>query len=367
MTMSDLGFSMTTESPRRTDPRKRGRGAVVLAVIVFVLVLAAIGAFLLRDRLFTPAPEDYVGSGSGEVVVEVVEGQTLADIGGTLKEEGVVASVQAFVNAAAGSDQARTIGPGFYTLAERMSAQSALATMLDPEARLVTRVTLPEGLRLDQVVTRLSKASDIPKARFRAALRDGDALGLPKWAKGNAEGFLFPATYEFPPKTSARAMVKAMVDRYNETAAALDFQAAAGRTGFTAHDVMVIASLVQAEGHPDDYAKVSRVVYNRLDEGMPLQLDATVNYALRSSEINLSPQQIDTDSPYNTYRNTGLPPTPINQPGEAAMAAALEPEDGDWLYFVSVNPDTGRTKFTGDYNEFLQFKAEFERYIADNP
>lgn len=364
--MSDLGFSMTTESARRPDPRKRGRGAVVLAVVVFAVVLAAIAAFLLRDRLFAPAPEDYEGTGSGEVVVEVVGGQTLADIGVTLKEEGVVASAQAFINAASGNDEALTIGPGFYTLAERMSAQSALETMLDPEARLVTRVTLPEGLRLDQVVNRLSKASGIPAKRFRAALRDTDALGLPTWAKGNAEGFLFPATYEFPPDTSARAMIEALVSRYNETAAALDFKAAARRTGFTAHEVMVIASLVQAEGHPDDYAKVSRVVYNRLDEGMPLQLDATVNYALRSSEINLSPEQIDTDSPYNTYRNAGLPPTPINQPGEAAMAAALEPEEGDWLYFVSVNPDTGRTKFTSDYSEFLQFKAEFERYIAED-
>ena len=130
---------------------------------------------------------------------------------------------------------------------------------------------------------------------------------------------------------------------------------------------MIIASLVQAEGHPNDYGKVSRVIYNRLAAGMPLQLDATVNYVLKKSEINLSPDQIATDSPYNTYKNTGLPPTPINQPGEAAMTAALQPDEGDWLYFVAVNPDTGETKFTSDYNEFLQFKKEFEKYVAENP
>jgi UPF0755 protein len=130
---------------------------------------------------------------------------------------------------------------------------------------------------------------------------------------------------------------------------------------------MVIASLVQAEGHPDDYGKVSRVIYNRLAAGMPLQLDATVNYALKKSDINLSPDQIATDSPYNTYVYPGLPPTPINQPGEAAMAAALAPDEGDWLYFVAVNPDTGETKFTADYNEFLRFKKQFEDYIAANP
>lgn len=365
--MSELGLNMTAEpSKAPKDPQKRGRGVVVLAVVVFVAVLAVIAAMLMRDRLFGGG-EDYSGAGTGEVTVQVQEGQTLSDIGTTLKENGVVASANSFIEAATDNPQAATIGPGYYLMFERMSGTAAVERMLDPASRVVSRVVIPEGLRVDQVIARMSKATEIPEADFAAVLEDASQLGLPKWAKGNAEGFLFPATYEFPPDSSPEAMLRAMIARWQESADALQFTTRAKQTGYTPYEVMVIASLVQAEGHPDDYGKVARVVYNRLAAGMPLQLDATVNYALKSSEINLSPDEIATVSPYNTYQNTGLPPTPINQPGEAAMAAALSPDEGDWLYFVSVNPDTGETKFTADYDEFLVFKKEFEDYLAENP
>jgi UPF0755 protein len=363
--MSELGLNMEVEPPRGSDPEKKGRGVLVLAILVFLAVIAAIGVLVLRQEILPGTGRNYDGAGTGrEVIVHVQEGQTLSDIGDTLKEEGVVASARSFIDAAAADDRSQTIGPGYYRLTEQMSAQAALEAMLDPANQVVTRVVVPEGLREDQVVKRLTRASDIPAARFNAAIKDAAQLGLPKFAKGNAEGFLFPATYQFPPGASARTMIEAMITRFNEAAETLQLVPRAKRTGYSPYEVMIIASLVQAEGHPDDYGKVSRVIYNRLAAGMPLQLDATVNYALKSSEINLSRQQIRTASPYNTYRNTGLPPTPINQPGEAAIQAALEPDDGDWLYFVAVNPDTGETKFTADYDEFLVFKKEFEDYVA---
>lgn len=366
--MSELGLNMQAEPPRTAkDPQKKGRGPLILAIVVFAAVLAVIAGVFLKDQVFPGGGDDYSGAGSGEVTIQVQEGQTLADIGITLKESGVVASVQSFIDAAAANPQAQSIGPGYYQMAERMSGEDAVNRMLDPASRLVTRVVIPEGLRQDQVVRRLSEASNLPRARFEAALQDAASLGLPKWAKGNAEGFLFPATYEFAPDAAPKDMIAAMITRWNEAAQTLQFTQKAKATGYSPYEVMVIASLVQAEGHPDDYGKVSRVIYNRLAAGMPLQLDATVNYALKKSEINLSPDQIATDSPYNTYQNTGLPPTPINQPGEAAMSAALQPDEGDWLYFVAVNPDTGETKFTSDYNEFLKFKKEFEKYVAENP
>jgi UPF0755 protein len=365
--MSELGLNMEAESSGQPDPEKKGRGAVIAALVVFVGVLAVVGGFLLVERVLPGFGEDYDGAGKGEVIVQVQAGQTLSDIAETLKEEGVVASADSFVAAASSNPAAQMIGPGYYRLSERMSGQAALAAMLDPANLVVTRVVIPEGLREDQVVKRLSQASEIPQAKFVTAIRDARGLGLPKWAKGNAEGFLFPATYEFAPGAGARDMIEAMITRYNEAAETLDFVRRSKKTGYSPYEVMVIASLVQAEGHPDDYGKVSRVIYNRLAAGMPLQLDATVNYALKKSEINLSRDQIATDSPYNTYQNTGLPPTPINQPGEAAMAAALEPDEGDWLYFVSVNPDTGETKFTSKYREFLKYKKEFEKYLAENP
>ncbi|MFN8127738.1 MAG: endolytic transglycosylase MltG [Candidatus Nanopelagicales bacterium] len=365
--MSELGLNMQAEPPRTgKDPQKMGRGPVILAVFVFAAVLAVIGAVFLKDRVF-PSGDDYSGAGSGEVTVQVKEGETLADIGSTLKENGVVASVQSFIDAAAANSEAQSIGPGYYQMSQHMSGEEAVKRMLDPASRVVIRVVIPEGLREDQVVRRLSEASKIPKAKFEAVLKDAGSLGLPKWAKGNAEGFLFPATYEFAPDSTPKDMIAAMISRWNESADTLQFTQNAKETGYSPYEVMIIASLVQAEGHPNDYGKVSRVIYNRLAAGMPLQLDATVNYVLKKSEINLSPDQIATDSPYNTYKNTGLPPTPINQPGEAAMTAALQPDEGDWLYFVAVNPDTGETKFTSDYNEFLQFKKEFEKYVAENP
>ncbi len=367
--MSELGFTMEVEDPggKPRDPEKKGRGAVVLAVVFFGVVLAVIAGFILKDRVFPADAEDFAGAGTGEVIVQVQEGQTLADIGATLKENGVTASVQSFIDATAENPQAASIAPGYYRLKEKMSAQDAVTALLDPANQVVTKVVIPEGLREDQVIKRLSDASDIPKAKFTEAIKNAEELGLPKWANGNAEGFLFPATYEFPPKASAKDMIQTMIGRWNEAATTLNFTSMAKKTGYSPYEVMVIASLVQAEGHPDDYGKVSRVIYNRLAAGMPLQLDATVNYTLKKSDINLSPDQIATDSPYNTYVYPGLPPTPINQPGEAAMAAALEPDEGDWLYFVAVNPDTGETKFTADYNEFLTFKKQFEDYIAANP
>ena len=367
--MSELGFTMEVEDrgKKPKDPQKKGRGAVILAVVVFAAVLAVIAGFIVKDRVFPSDADDYAGSGSGEVIVQVQEGQTLSDIGIALKENGVTASVQSFIDATEANPAAASIAPGYYRLQEKMSAQDALAAMLDPANQVVTKVVIPEGLREDQVVKRLSDASDIPKEKFNQAIKNAGKLGLPKWADGNAEGFLFPATYEFPPKANAQDMIAAMIKRWNEAATTLRFTDRAKKTGYSPYEVMVIASLVQAEGHPDDYGQVSRVIYNRLAAGMPLQLDATVNYALKKTEINLSPDEIATSSPYNTYQNTGLPPTPINQPGEAAMAAALSPDEGDWLYFVAVNPDTGETKFTADYNEFLKFKKQFEDYIAANP
>lgn len=364
--MSELGLHMEVEPPRRSDPEKPGRGALIAALVVFGLVLVAIAAFFFKDQVLGATAENYQGAGGDEVIVEVRDGQTLSDIGATLTENGVVASAQSFITAATADDRAQLIGPGYYRLAEKMSGEVALNAMLDPANFVVTRVVFPEGLREDQVIKRLTRATDLSVGKFRAAIKDADQLGLPKFAKGNAEGFLFPATYEFAPGDSARNMIQAMLTRYTEAADSLRFVSMSKKTGYSPYEVMVIASLVQAEGHPDDYGKVSRVIYNRLSAGMPLQLDATVNYALRKTDINLSPNEIATKSPYNTYQNTGLPPTPINQPGEGAMRAALTPDEGDWLYFVAVNPDTGQTKFTSDYDEFLTFKAEFEKYIAEN-
>jgi UPF0755 protein len=120
---------------------------------------------------------------------------------------------------------------------------------------------------------------------------------------------------------------------------------------------------LEGEVIPEDFAKVAAVVYNRLEAEMPLQFDSTVSYALGLDELELSKEQLETQSPYNTYQVKGLPPTPINSPGESALEAALAPAKGKWLYFVTVNPDTGETKFAKTYEKFLQLKAEYRAFL----
>jgi UPF0755 protein len=146
----------------------------------------------------------------------------------------------------------------------------------------------------------------------------------------------------------------------------LDLVARAEEIGRTPYEVLIVASLVQAEVLPEDMRKAAAVVYNRLDDDMPLQFDSTVSYALGITELQLSADQLETESEYNTYQNTGLPPTPINSPGEAALEAALDPAKGKWLYFVTVNPDTRETKFARDYDRFLKLKSQLQEYLAEN-
>jgi len=134
----------------------------------------------------------------------------------------------------------------------------------------------------------------------------------------------------------------------------------------TPYEVMIVASLVQAEVLPEDMRKAAAVIYNRLDEGMPLQFDSTVSYALGITELQLSAEQLETESPYNTYANEGLPPTPINSPGEAAIEAALNPAKANWLYFVTINPETRETKFAKDYDRFLRLKDQLRDWLAEN-
>jgi UPF0755 protein len=364
---------MSPESRVPQGPKHRGMSWVAILLSLGVLAVIGVGAKFAIDHIPSfGGPPDYVGEGTEPVVVTVEEGDTLAEIGQTLKADGVVASVDAWLAEAKREKKTSTIGPGQYDMRTEMSAEAAVARMVDPQTRITNTLLLREGLRIDQTFDVIKQAAGLSIRKLTKAAEGGD-IGLPAYAKDNAEGFLFPATYELEDGESATQVLSRLVKRWDEAAANVDLEAGAKKLGYTPYEIMVIASLVQSEGHPDDFDQVARVIYNRLDPDTWggtygfLQMDATVNYALKTSEINLSTDKIqNTDSPYNTYLNDGLPPTPINSPGEAAMAAALNPADGDWLYYVTVNPDTGETKFTADYDEFLSFRAELEKWYAEN-
>jgi UPF0755 protein len=368
--MTDLSvWSDETTGPphRRRRRKKRGRGKSAFAVIIALLLVFAViggGAALVfglgskvKDALSTSTAPDYPGPGTGEVVVEVKSGQSASDVGVTLKEAGVVKSTQAFYEAANANPESSSLQPGFYTLAKKMPASDALETLLDPSARVQARVTLPEGLRLDETLKKLADGSELPLKDFRAELKNPEELGLPDYAEGNPEGFLYPATYEVPPNADAKSVLEQLFGAY----AAAAEESGVERTKRNPEEIVIIASLVEAEARlPEDFGKVARVVYNRLEAGMPLQFDSTVNYALKADKEIVTYEDLGEDSPYNTYQNTGLPPAPINSPGKAAMTAAVNPTEGDWLYFVTTDPQKGITKFTGDYDEFLKFKRELK-------
>jgi UPF0755 protein len=357
----------------RTRLTRRGRwvGTVVafLVVALFVgggAVLISVGLDKVRG-VFGGGPEDYAGPGRGEVVFEVEEGDSASTIGRKLEDEGVVKSVDAFVDAAAEEPRSRQIQFGFYPLRKRMAAEDALAVLINSDNLVQSKVTIPEGLRVEDTVAALAKGTDIPRRAFERALDNPRAIGLPKYAGGNPEGYLFPATYDVPPDSSATDVLRAMVTRWRQAAQNAGLVAKARQLGYTPGELMIVASLVEAEANRDeDRGKVARVIYNRLEgdeTGGLLQIDATVNYALgRDLGLQLTEEQLQVDSPYNTRRYPGLPPGPIESPGDKAIAAAAEPTRGPWLYYATVNLDTGETKFTDDYDEFLQFRRELEAF-----
>ena len=175
---------------------------------------------------------------------------------------------------------------------------------------------------------------------------------------------MFPASYEVLPGRDAEEVLGGMVRRFTIASDEVKLERGAKRIGRTPYEVLIIASLVQAEAAPSDFRKVARVIYNRLEQGMKLQFDSTVNYALKTDTFFLTPDMLATQSPYNTFVIEGLPPTPINSPGQEAIEAALDPAGGDWLYFVTVDPDTLTTRFTSDYAQFLVWKQKFRDTYA---
>ncbi len=366
---------MTTTTPYYLGGhRKKKRGFAGCFAVIIALAVILGGAYFVGSRGFhylkdhLSSAEDYPGPGHGQVLFQVKSGDTVTEIGRELKAQGVVASVEAFMNA---SDGKTGIQVGYYQLKKKMAAEDAFKVLSNPNRIVTTAVTIPEGLRVADTVAILAAKTKYSAAQFETALQDTGALGLPPYAKGNPEGYLFPSTYGFGPKETPAEMLKDMVDRWRQSAEENDLVAGAEAQGRTPAEIMTIASLIQAEGRGSDMPKVSRVIYNRLDgpgdqggTNGRLQIDATVNFALhRKGVVAVTQDEIDnTDSPYNTYQVVGLPPGPINSPGDDAIKAALHPADGPWYYYVTVNLKTGETKFGTTYQQFLQYKQEFQQY-----
>lgn len=357
--------------------KKKGPGGVLVVLVVLALLGGGLyfgvskGVDWVQGQF--GAAEDYPGPGSGEVIVEVEQGDTAAAIGRGLKEAGVVASVQAFINVASADSRSSGIQVGSYALMKEMSALDALEVLLDPANQVKNTVTVPEGLRVVDILDVLAEKTEFGRAQYEKALEDPAALGLPEYAEGNAEGYLFPATYEIGPKEKPKDILTKMVDRWRKAAEDANLEERAAAMGKTPAELMIIASLVEAEGRGDDMPKIARVIYNRLDgpgdKGGTygtLGIDASNAYGIgKSGTTQLTEEEVAVDTPYNTRKYAGLPPTPIEAPGDDAIDAAANPVDGPWYYYVTVNLETGETKFSETYDEFLVYKAELNAYCAD--
>lgn len=340
----------------RASKRRRLWIPVVVVILAILGLIAGTAAYVwfnyeeqVRKVLgWEIPPEDYEGEGTGEAAFVIESGDDGYTITQRLVEADIIKSFDAFYDLLLAADPPVFFFPGYYQLAQQMSAQAALDALQNPANRIENVALIHEGRSMDQAFEILSAATQIPLEDFEAAAADPTIYGVPSEAP-SIEGYLFPATYRFDPGVDAESVIRTLVDRTFES---LD---RAGVAESDRHRVLTIASLVQREAgsNAEDFYKVSRVVQNRLDQNMLLQFDSTSHYGYAWSHgqrldggVFTTREELEDPNPYNTYVHKGLPIGPIGAAGDLAIDAAVNPADGPWLYFVTVNLDTGETKFS---------------------
>jgi UPF0755 protein len=349
--------------PLRRPPRPRRRGSWGRRIGAVVALLAIGVALYLINATFQP----FHGDGSGSVRVQIPENSDAGTIGDLLAEQGVVASGTFFELNATLTGRRGGLRPGTYTLRRDMSYGDAIAALTEgPKAKVVPTVdvTVPEGPSIRETAPVVDrgplKGGYAKAARERRVLRRVRRLGAPRGTR-TAEGFLFPATYTLDNGSHVRDLVTKQLDAFDENFGKLDL-AYAKRRNLTRYDVLIIASMVEREAQLDkERPLIASVIYNRLKDGMPLGIDATIRYDIDNWTRPIRQSELDADTPYNTRLNLGLPPTPIGNPGLASLQAAARPADTDYLYFV-VKPDgDGAHAFSSTEAEF---QRDYERYQA---
>lgn len=338
---------------------------LVRRIVILISALALISVVLLANRsqvrdLFDQiSGSDFSGGGTGAVVLQIEPGDDGSVIAQELVDLGVVKTYRTTYRLILERDL--VFYPGSYNLKLQMSSSAALDAIANPDNRAANRVLVREGLRIEDVIAVLSSSTGIAKSEFEVASQDLAALGIPS-TEVSAEGWLFPATYEFDLQLSANQILSKMVNRM---IAELDKY---GVKPAERHDVLTLASIVQKEvRNTADFFKASRVFTNRLDVGMPLQSDATVSYGVSGSTFTTSKADRADPNRYNTYKYPGLPIGPIGAPGSLAIDAAVNPADGDWFYFVTVNLATGETVFTNTYAEHQKAVRQWLAWMRENP
>jgi UPF0755 protein len=297
------------------------------------------------------------------VTVEVTPGMGANQVAALLEEHGVIRSSLSFRVQARLDDRATRIKAGTYELERGLSTDQILEILsTGPRGPDTFWVTIPEGLTVEQTLARIAAADSSPfsEEELRAAL---DGVPLPEWLPADLaadaepfEGLLFPDTYEFRVDSDAQDVLARLV---HETDRRL--QSVAAPEGLSRYELLAMASLVERETRlQEERPMVAAVMHNRLGIGMALQIDATVLYALGEHKDRVLYEDLDVDSPWNTYRNPGLPPTPISGAGEAAIHAAANPADVDYLYYVVIDPDTGEHGFSRTLEEHNELRRQVQ-------
>jgi UPF0755 protein len=354
---ADLEPSFTGDHPdfarrrgaRHARPGQRRRrflGYLLVAVLAFIL---GVGTGYARG---------YFSSGDvgGKVTVVVPAGATLSSIADQLEAKGVVKHARAFVIRAESDGYATKFMPGTYTFHQNEPYEELVAQLARGVNPPTVKVSIPEGTTLRQAGGLVAaEVGSITAADYTGVARDDPPpFRLGGYKPGTTlEGLLFPATYEVIPKATARAFIEKQLAAFEQNFAKVDMSRAL-KANLTPYDVVIIASMIDREAMvPAERPMVAAVIWNRLRIDMLLQIDATIQYALGKTKPVLTYDDLKIDSPFNTYKHLGLPPTPISNPGLAALQAAAAPANVDYLYYVARNDGTGRHYFSKDYAQFL--------------
>ncbi|MFT3874832.1 MAG: endolytic transglycosylase MltG [Propioniciclava sp.] len=346
--------------------RSKGWIAVAVALVVVFGGVWFFGGKAFKALLDFRTKDDYIGAGVTDIEIEIPRGTTMRQIGVMFQEADIVKSADTFRQyAQSRPEEAAKVQAGTYRMRTQMSAAAAFERLLDPANIIRNMIQLREGQRLTEQIASLAEQTKLPRADFEALVADPASLKLPAWANGKPEGFLFPDTYELPNKPTAQQVMSVPIEHFKKVTAELEFEKrAAASPAKDAYTALIMASLIEREATRDeDRAKAARVFYNRLAQKMPLQSDATVAYANNiTGRVFTTAQERQIDSPYNTYKNPGLMPGPITSPSRSAMEAALAPAEGNWLYFVVVNLDTGETEFNDTLEAHNASNEKFQNW-----
>lgn len=377
-TLDDLFTEAAAGESSHDAPKKKRRvaGWIALGVVVALIGGVVGGGFWvwntyedkIREVMGWEEPKDFeAGLAHGEALVTIAEGDVPHTISNSLFKAGVTKTSDAFYDMLIQTQQNPTFYPGVYKLQLQMSASAALEALKDEKNKLENSALLREGLTVDQILPILSESLSIPLEDFQAAVAKPSDYGV---SAKSLEGWLFPAMYTFDPGVTAKDVIKRMVD---QTVKALDD---AGVPQADRQRVLTVASIIQREARfEDDFYKVSRVIENRLNPDNQetfglLQMDSTAQYGygeMHDGTVSSSAAALADDNPWNTYKHTGLPVGPISNPGAVAIDAAMHPADGPWLYFVTVNLDTGETVFTKTLAQHNKAVKQWQNWCSDHP